>query len=93
MKNILISIFVSIFITFLIGFTGMIETTYTREGYIAKIDDNYNITIIDYATENRWVYNDNKHNYNLYDDVKMYMYNGHTDNDIYDDEIVKVVLK
>lgn len=88
-----IIIFLSIIMIFIIlpFLAGYIETHYTREGSIIEINKKDNIIKIKDTSGYYWEYQ-NKDNYRVGDKVRMAMYSSHTDNNIYDDVILKIEL-
>lgn len=74
-----------------IGGIGIYESTYTRTAEVVEVNNNL-ATFTD-ATGNYWdYYFEGGTNLKTGDNVKLIMDTMHTDNNIYDDEIKKIVL-
>ena len=75
-----------------IGGVGTYESTYTRTAEVAKIQNDSLVTFTD-STGNDWdYYFEDGTDLEIGDNVKLIMDTKHTDNNIYDDEIKKIVL-
>ena len=75
----------------IIGGVGTYESTYTRTAEVVEV--NNNLAIFTDATGNDWdYYFEDGTNLEVGDNVKLIMDTKHTDNNIYDDEIKKIVL-
>lgn len=70
----------------LAGCEGYIQSSYTREAMVTSCYEDC-VTVED-TTGNEWQFIGKE--YKTGDKVKLYMDNNHTDNNIYDDRIVKV---
>lgn len=74
-----------------IGGVGAYESTYTRTAEVVEVNNNL-ATFTD-ATGNDWEYYfEDGTDLEIGDNVKLIMDTMHTDNNIYDDEIKKIVL-
>ena len=74
-----------------IGSVGAYESTYTRTAEVVEVNNNL-ATFTD-ATGNDWEYYfEDGTDLEIGDNVKLIMDTMHTDNNIYDDEIKKIVL-
>ena len=74
-----------------IGGVGIYESTYTRTAEVVEVNNNL-ATFTD-VTGNDWdYYFEDGTNLETGDNVKLIMNTMHTDNNIYDDEIKKIVL-
>ena len=75
-----------------IGGVGTYESTYTRTAEVAKVQNDSLVTFTD-STGNDWdYYFEDGTNLETGNNVKLIMDTMHTDNNIYDDEIKKIVL-
>ena len=75
----------------IIGGVGTYESTYTRTAEVVEV--NNNLAIFTDATGNDWYYYfDDGTDIKIGDNVKLIMDTMHTDSNIYDDEIKKIVL-
>lgn len=75
-----------------IGGVGNYESTYTRTAEVTEIQNDNLVTFTD-TTGNDWdYYFEDGTDLETGDNVKLIMNTMHTDNDIYDDEIKKIVL-
>lgn len=71
---------------------GIYESTYTRTAEVIKIQNDSLVTFTD-ATGNDWdYYFEDGTDLEIGDNVKLIMNTMHTDSNIYDDEIEKIVL-
>ena len=75
-----------------IGGVWTYESTYTRTAEVVSVQNNSFVTFTD-STGNDWdYYFEDGTNLKIGDNVKLVMDSMHTDNNIYDDEIKKIVL-
>ena len=75
----------------IIGGIGTYESTYTRTAEVVEVNNNL-ATFID-ATGNDWdYYFEDGTNLEVGDNIKLIMDTMHTDSNIYDDKIKKIVL-
>ena len=75
-----------------IGGVGTYESTYTRTAEVAKVQNDSLVTFTD-STGNDWdYYFEDGTDIEIGDNVKLIMDTMHTDSNIYDDEIKKIVL-
>ena len=75
----------------IIGGVGTYESTYTRTAEVVEVNNNL-VTFTD-STGNDWDYCfEDGTNLKTSDNVKLIMDSMHTDSNIYDDEIKKIVL-
>lgn len=92
LNKMLIAIAKFIFITLIFiipaGLVGNIETHYNREGVVIEVNEKTEEVVILDKSKNEWVFYGT--GYEEGDRVTMKMFNGYTDNAMYDDEIVKV---
>lgn len=93
MKNILTtvaSVIVGAFLFVIIpGVGGYIETHYTREDCtIVEVTEDYAVAVDTHGNEWSWWVDET--DLEVGDVVDLKMYNGHTDSDAYDDEVVSV---
>lgn len=71
---------------------GIYESTYTRTAEVTKVQNDNLVTFTD-ATGNDWdYYFEDGTDLEIGDNVKLIMNTMHTDSNIYDDEIEKIVL-
>ena len=71
---------------FIMGVAGYIETHYTREATVVKINEDE--IIVEDSIQHHWVFYGE--DYKIGDKIKMTMFNNYTDSNIYDDKIIKV---
>ena len=76
---------IGIFI-FIMGVAGYIETHYTREVTVVKINEDE--IVVEDSIQHHWVFYGE--DYKIGDKIKMTMFNNYTDSNIYDDKIIKV---
>lgn len=93
MKNILTTIAGAILVLFLFiimpGIAGYIETHYTKKDCtIVEITENYAVAVDAYGDEWAWAIEGTE--LKIGDKVNLKIYNGHTDFNMYDDEVVGV---
>lgn len=70
---------------------GYVESHYSKNGYVAEINENEVVIVDDNGHE--WVWLEEEPTYQRGDKVKMTMYTNHTDGNIFDDEIIKIKIK
>lgn len=76
----------------IVGCVGNYESTYTRQAVVTDVENNSLVTFTD-TTGNDWdYYFENETSLKVGDSVKLIMDSMHTDSNIYDDEIKKIVL-
>ena len=71
---------------FIMGVAGYIETHYTREATVIKINEDE--IVVEDSIHHHWVFYGK--DYKIGDKIKMTMFNNYTDSNIYDDKIIKV---
>ena len=71
---------------FIMGVAGYIETHYTREATVIKINEDE--IVVEDSIQHHWVFYGK--DYKIGDKIKMTMFNNYTDSNIYDDKIIKV---
>lgn len=86
MKNAMLSIIPLVVLILSMGICGYSETHYTREGVIVSVDAE-EVTVKD-TTDNVWSFEGD--DFSEGEKVSLKMYTNHTDNLIYDDEIIDV---
>lgn len=75
-----------------VGGVGAYESTYTRTAEVTEVQNDSLVTFTD-ATGNDWdYYFEDGTDLEIGDNVKLIMDTMHTDSNIYDDEIKKIVL-